>query len=480
MHARTSLTRPSSSEPRYGAAIITTGCQDGAEGARLGHDRDVTGLAELAAPRERALAVVVAAVLVAATSAFVVAPAPSYDPWTWLLWGREVAGLELSTRRGPGVQAAAGGRRARCCRCSARAAPAAWVLVARAGAVLALWFAFPARARAGGNPRRCPRRAGRGLLRRLPGYAAAGAETGWTIALGPGCLWPPGVRTAARGAGASPSACALLRVEAWPFLLVAGALLWRRRPQDRVLLAVCAVVVPALWFVPEWLGFGRCAALGRARPGAQPGPARDGGRAGVGGAARGRGAAAVAVVGRRCGGGACRPRSAARWSSGLAWIALVAVMAQGGFSGEPRYSLPGGALLAIAGAAGLTGLLRERRALWLPLAVVASRSPLAPEVDRLDDLRREQAWQWSLAQTSSGRSMAGGRRAAGLRTPVRRAPARTAAGVPPRRREAPGRLRRRSRPAWSSARGCTADSPLEPRRDRVRTRSSGGPLGALD
>src|SRR5919112_61296 len=36
----------------------------------------------------RALAVAAA---LAAVSLVVVAPAPSYDPWMWLLWGREVA-----------------------------------------------------------------------------------------------------------------------------------------------------------------------------------------------------------------------------------------------------------------------------------------------------------------------------------------------------------------------------------------------------
>ena len=54
---------------------------------------------------------------------------------------------------------------------------------------------------------------------------------------------------------------------------------------------------------------------------------------------------------------AARPLLAA----GLAWIALVAVMAQAGFSGEPRYSLPGAALVAIAGAAGLVAVAGAAR-----------------------------------------------------------------------------------------------------------------------
>jgi hypothetical protein len=46
-------------------------------------------------------------------------------------------------------------------------------------------------------------------------------------------------------------------------------------------------------------------------------------------------------------------------AAGFAWIGLVAVMAQAGFSGEPRYALPGAALVSIAGAAGLVTLVRD-------------------------------------------------------------------------------------------------------------------------
>ena len=368
---------------------------DGAEGAGLGHDRDVTGLAELAAPRERALAVVVAAVLVAAMSAFVIAPAPSYDPLMWLLWGREVAGLELSTREGPAFKPLPV---AVCALLSllGGAAPTAWVIVARAGALLALWFAFQAGRELAGALVGALAALAVAFCGGFLGYAAAGAETGWTIALGLAALaaWREDRPRAALGFGV---ACALLRVEAWPFLLVAGALLWRRRPQDRVLLAVCAVVVPAMWLVPEWLGSGDVLRSGeRARV---PNPGQPATEAVPAWAALQEaatlllwplwaGVVAAAATAR------LRPLVVV----GAAWILLVAVMAQGGFSGEPRYSLPGGALLAIAGAAGLTGLLRERRALWLPLAFVFFALSLGPKVDRLDDLRREQAWQWSLAQ----------------------------------------------------------------------------------
>jgi hypothetical protein len=357
----------------------------------------VTGLAEAAAPPTRAArAVVPAAVLaVAGVSALVVAPAPSYDPWMWLLWGREVTGLGLSTLEGPAfkplpvavcaVLSVLGG-----------AAPAAWVIVARAGALLALWLAFRAARDLGGTAA--------GLLAALAvafcggflGYAAAGVETGWTIAFGLAALaaWREDRPHAALGLGA---ACALLRVEAWPFLLVAGVLLWRRRPQDRALLAACAVAVPALWFIPEWLGSGDVLRSGeRARVPNAGQPATEA----VPAWAALREAATLLLWPLWAGvlAAVASPRLRPFVAAGAAWIALVAVMAQAGFSGEPRYSLPGGALLAIAGAAGLMGLLRDRRALWLPLAFFALAVALGPKLDRVEEVRREQAWQWGLAR----------------------------------------------------------------------------------
>ncbi|CAA9473011.1 MAG: hypothetical protein AVDCRST_MAG69-230, partial [uncultured Solirubrobacteraceae bacterium] len=50
--------------------------------------------------RRTAVAISVAAV-VSAISLPLVAPAPSYDPWAWLLWGREIGELRLSTAEGP-------------------------------------------------------------------------------------------------------------------------------------------------------------------------------------------------------------------------------------------------------------------------------------------------------------------------------------------------------------------------------------------
>jgi hypothetical protein len=96
--------------------------------------------------------------------------------------------------------------------------------------------------------------------------------------------------------------------------------------------------------------------------------------------------------------------------AGLAWIALVAVMAQAGFSGEPRYALPGAALVAIGGAAGLVAMARQRALMVVVAALMALAA--APKLADLPDLRRDQAWQRGLAaDLRTAIARAGGREA---------------------------------------------------------------------
>ena len=156
-----------------------------------------------------------AAAAVAALTALVVAPAPSYDPWAWLLWGREIAGGTLSTAEGPAFKPLAV---AVCALLSVlgSAAPVAWVLVARTGAVLAVWLGF---------------RLGRAAWRRVvaagvvaavgvalcgdfAGYAAAGAETG--------------LDDRARAGGRRGVAGGAVRARRWPAASAARCCAWRR------------------------------------------------------------------------------------------------------------------------------------------------------------------------------------------------------------------------------------------------------------
>jgi hypothetical protein len=357
-----------------------------------------------------------AAVAVAALSALLVAPAPSYDPWAWLLWGRELTALELSTAEGPAFKplpvavtallSVLGG-----------AAPAVWVIVARTGAVLAVWLALRLGRELAGIWAGVLAAAGVALCGGFPALAAAGAETGWVIAFALLAIeaWRADRLRLALACGVG---CALLRVEAWPFLLAAGIVLWRRRPADRPLLAACGIAVPALWFVPEWLGSGDVLRSGsRARV---PNPGQPATEA-VPALASARESAALLVWPLLIG-------AVAAWHlvrtarplllAGLAWIVLVALMAQAGFSGEPRYSLPGGALVAIAGAAGLVALVRSigRRATAAAAAVTAPLvlAAAAPKLADLPQLRRDQAYAQGLAADLEDAIAAAGGRAAVL------------------------------------------------------------------
>src|SRR5215210_2375344 len=77
----------------------------------------------------------------AATSRLLVRAAPGYDPWTWLLWGREVAGGSLSTADGPAFKPLP----VAICALLAplgSAAPVAWVVLVRAAAGAAWWLAY--------------------------------------------------------------------------------------------------------------------------------------------------------------------------------------------------------------------------------------------------------------------------------------------------------------------------------------------------
>ncbi len=371
----------------------------------------------------------VALALVVGVSVLLVAPAPSYDPWAWLLWGREVTRLELSTVGGPAFKPLPvfvcallrplGG-----------AAPEAWVLIARAGAVLAVWLGYRLGRELAGVAAGVVAAVGVALCGGFLGYAARGAETGWTIAFALAAIlaWRRERWGIALACGVG---CALLRVEAWPFLALAGVVLWQRERALRPWLVACAVAVPALWFVPEWLGSGDVLRSGERARVSVPGLPVN---AAVPALAALREAAALPLWPLWLGALACA-LPAARAArpvlyAGLAWIALVAVMAQAGFSGEARYSLPGGALVAIAGAAALVLALRAARpAGAAPLAATISPngaassagaappaarrgSPppralaallavallvaAAPKLARLDDLRRDQAFSAAL------------------------------------------------------------------------------------
>nr|MBA3262273.1 hypothetical protein [Thermoleophilaceae bacterium] len=78
--------------------------------------------------------------VVSALSLAVVPAAPGYDPWMWLLWGRELMGGGLDTAEGPAFKPLP----VAVCTLLAPlgpAAPTAWLIIARAGVLAAVALA---------------------------------------------------------------------------------------------------------------------------------------------------------------------------------------------------------------------------------------------------------------------------------------------------------------------------------------------------
>lgn len=180
--------------------------------------------------------------------------AADFDPWGWIVWGREVLHLDLNSVQGPSwkpgpvlfttVFSIFGG-----------AAPTLWVLTARLGLLLAVVMAYRVAARLGG------RFAGviaAVLLLTLHSFlrGAVYAESepmmvGFLLASIDAIL-----------AGRHRTAlvlmwfAALLRPEVWPVMLGYSGYLWLREPRQRSWVIGAWVLVVALWFGGDWWGSG--------------------------------------------------------------------------------------------------------------------------------------------------------------------------------------------------------------------------------
>jgi len=333
---------------------------------------------------------VLGALALAAVSLLVLPGTTAYDPQSWLIWGREIDHLALHTAGAAtavkpfpifvDVLLAPAGA----------AAPTLWLLVARAGTLLALALAF---------------RLGHRLSGVLAGLVAAVALAMSTQFLGylfRGGMSEP-MATAAvlaaadshlrsrRGAALGFLVVAgLLRPEAWPAVMAYSVwVTYRGGAWRRLGGLVLAVAVPAVWFVIDWFGSGQLSRSAHAATHqSQGGPllSREPGLATVTETWNlmsgpvlvlfllGFGTALVAW--RRSG----RPGPLVLLGLGaFAWLAVDAVLAQGRFAtGAPRYLLPGvGLACVVAGCfvADLARALRRRlagtpRLRWVAVAVV--------------------------------------------------------------------------------------------------------------
>ena len=311
--------------------------------------------------------VLVAACLALAGVSLLLPSAPTYDPWSWIIWGREIAHLDLVTTLGPSwkplpvlfttVFSFFG-----------PAAPALWLVVARAGALAAVFFAY-----------RVARRLGGGIVGGVAAAAALAIAPWWirNAALGNSEGLIVAFVLAAvdrelagrRDVAFAMAVCAgLLRPEAWPFLAAYSVfLMWRRALPVRVVLGA-GIVVLALWLLPEWWGSGDLWRAAHRAKNVNPGaptfadnPAlqtlHNAGGMLTAPLHVGLAAAAVMLV-------VARHRVvAALVVISIAWLGLVAYMTEDGFSGNQRYLMAPMALLMVlsgSGAGWLLGHIAER------------------------------------------------------------------------------------------------------------------------
>jgi hypothetical protein len=359
------------------------------------------------------LAAAVAAAVVLGALSLIFPSTPSYDPWAWIQWGRDIVQLELNTDTGPSwkplpvlfttVFSLFGD-----------AAPDLWLIVARAGGLLALLMCFRlANRMVGGGPAgwAAGTIAALGLL--LSTYwlrnTAMGYSEGLLIAL---VLFA--VERHADGhhgqAFALGFGAGLLRPEVWPFIALYGLwLIWREPLHRRLVFGLGALTI-FLWFAPEWWGSGdplRAASRATEVVGASPAltdnpavalieRARTLLMPGIkGGILLALGYSAYVVVRRR-------ELPLAFWlaAGGAAWVGVVTVMTQGGFSGNERYLAMPVAIGCVVGGAGwawaargigrIGGRAIPGGARWITpvaaLLLVAAAIPFhLPRLGQLDD-----------------------------------------------------------------------------------------------
>jgi hypothetical protein len=318
------------------------------------------------------MTLIIAACLAVAALTLLFPSTPTYDPWAWILWGREIVHLDLVTEGGPSWKPFPMLFTIPFSLLGHDLAPYLWLLVARAGGLFACVMAY----------RMASRLIGGGLYGAVAGVcaflalfssnkyvrdAALGNSEPLLAAI---VLWAferhlDGRRDHALYLGVL---AAFMRPEAWPFLGLYGLWLWFSEPRLRARMVAFAALIPAVWFLPEWWGSGD--------------PFRAGARANAPnpGSAAFADSPAVALVERFMSVtiapvelGTLIAVGFAAWmwhrhrregvtlaltAFGLAWFILVAAMTEAGFAGNQRYLIVTTAVVCVLGGMGAVRVLQ--------------------------------------------------------------------------------------------------------------------------
>jgi hypothetical protein len=359
------------------------------------------------------LALLVAGCFALAALSLILPSPPGKDPWAWIIWGREVAHLDLDTMSGSSWKplpvlfttpfSVFGD-----------AAPALWLLVVRAGALLAVLFAYRVAARLAG--------AAAGVA-----AAVAVAFAAWPRYVAQGNVEPlsaalvliaverhmSGHRHQAMVCGAL---AALGRPELWPFLALYSLFVFFRKGTRKPVAIALLLIVPVLWLGGDLWGSGdafhgskRAAGtkdrakkrdqrlVDKARAEGKPPPqSRAQGSAvshTVGGARHLLifPAYVLALVGLGFALWRRQREALILAAAAAALFAVVALMSLLGYGGSPRFLFPAVGLVGVLAGVGVGALLDlaggGRRAALLGAALLGVSAPFI--VDRGDEFRAE-------------------------------------------------------------------------------------------
>jgi hypothetical protein len=354
-------------------------------------------------PRGRWPAAVGLAVLLGAATLLVPATL-GYDAWAWTVWGRQLAHLDLATTAGPSFKPLPVLALAPLSVLGA-ATPVVWMGLMRAAAVLSLLLAYRLGSRLAGPLAGAVAALSLALSADLYRTALLGSAEPVLIAL---TLGAADRHLAGRRdwALALVALAGLIRPEAWVLLGAYGVFVWLREPRLRPLVAAAVVLPPALWLGLDWIGSGDPLHASSTATSATEGSAANAKVPALEVVRRAADAVIVPTLILAAVGVAFAARRRDRPVLSLAglalgWIAVVAIMAEVGFTGTRRYlAAPAAALCVVAGV-GLVWLLdavRERRAriaVGVAVAVLALAPALlrAREDARLLSVARSQASQ---------------------------------------------------------------------------------------